>query len=50
VRSKLWDPSRHVDRKRLSTAGMILAALSAGRLGGEEHDRGHLERTMAKLY
>ena len=50
VRSKLWDPARHVDRKSLPTAGMILAALTEGRLGGDEHDRGHLERTMAKLY
>jgi uncharacterized protein len=50
VRSKLWDPARRVDRKTLPTAGTILAALTAGRLGGEEHDRGHVERTMAKLY
>jgi PPOX class probable FMN-dependent enzyme len=50
VRSKLWDPARRVDCKTLPTAGTILAALTAGRLGGEEHDRGHVERTMAKLY
>src|SRR6202045_3548537 len=50
VRSKLWDPGRHVDRKSLPTTGAILAAHTAGRLGGEEHDRGQLERTMAKLY
>src|SRR3984893_10684626 len=50
VRSKLWDPARHVDRKSLPTTGAILAALTAGRLGGDEHDRGHVERTMAKLY
>jgi PPOX class probable FMN-dependent enzyme len=50
VRSKLWDPARHVDRKSLPTTGSILAAHTAGRLGGDEHDRGQLERTMAKLY
>src|SRR6202043_3798217 len=50
VRSKLWDPARHVDRKSLPTTGAILAAQTAGRLGGAEHDRGQLERTMAKLY
>ena len=50
VRSKLWDPARHVDRKSLPTTGTILAAQTAGRLGGAEHDRGQLERTMAKLY
>jgi uncharacterized protein len=50
VRSKLWDSSQHVDRKSLPTTGTILAALTTGRLGGEEHDRGRLERTMAGLY
>ena len=50
VRSKLWDPARHVDRTRLPTTGAILAAQTAGRLGGAAHDRGQLERTMAKLY
>src|ERR1700680_2401482 len=50
IRSKLWDPARHVDRKSLPTTGAILAAQTAGRLGGDEHDRGQLERTMAKLY
>jgi hypothetical protein len=50
IRSKLWDPARHVDRKSLPTTGAILAAHTAGRLGGDAHDRGQLERTMAKLY
>jgi PPOX class probable FMN-dependent enzyme len=50
VRSKLWDPALHVDRTRLPTTGAILAAQTAGRLGGAAHDRGQLERTMAKLY
>src|SRR6266567_7332810 len=50
VRSKLWDASRHVDRKSLPSTGTILAALTSGRLGGEEHDRGQLERTMSRLY
>jgi PPOX class probable FMN-dependent enzyme len=50
IRSKLWDPARQVDRKRLPTTGAILASQTAGRLGGPEHDRGQLERTMAKLY
>jgi len=50
VRSKLWDATRHVDRASLPTTGAILAAQTAGRLGGAAHDRGQLERTMAKLY
>jgi uncharacterized protein len=50
VRSKLWDSAQHVDRRTLPTTGAILAAQTSGRLGGTEHDRGQLERTMAKLY
>ncbi len=50
IRSKLWDPSHHVDRKSLPTTGTIIAALTDGRLGGEAHDRGQHERTMSKLY
>jgi PPOX class probable FMN-dependent enzyme len=50
VRSKLWDPAQHVERKSLPTTGTILAAQTAGRLGGAAHDRGQLERTLEKLY
>jgi PPOX class probable FMN-dependent enzyme len=50
IRSKLWDPTHQVDRRTLPTTGAILAAQTHGRLGGAEHDRGQLERTMAKLY
>ena len=35
VRSKLWDPSRHVDRKSLPSNGTILAELTEGKIGGE---------------
>ena len=50
VRSKLWDASRHVDRKTLPTAGIILAELTGGRLGGAEHDRTAPERLKATIY
>ena len=50
VRSKLWDASRHVDRKTLPSAGTILAELTDGRLGGPEHDRGAPERLKATIY
>jgi PPOX class probable FMN-dependent enzyme len=50
VRSKLWDPAHHVDRKNLPSAGTILADLTAGKLGGEEHDRTAPERLKATLY
>jgi hypothetical protein len=50
VRSKLWDASRHVDRKTLPTPGVILADLTQGRLGGPEHDRTAPERQKATIY
>jgi PPOX class probable FMN-dependent enzyme len=50
VRSKLWDASRHVDRKSLPSAGMILAELTDGKLGGEAYDRAAPERIKATLY
>jgi PPOX class probable FMN-dependent enzyme len=50
VRSKLWDASRHVDRKTLPSAGSILAELTDGRLGGPEHDRTAPERLKATIY
>jgi len=50
VRSKLWDPSRHVERSTLPTAGSILAELTGGRMGGEAHDRAAPERVKATLY
>src|SRR6202165_2977258 len=50
VRSKLWDASRHVDRKSLPSAGTILADLTGGKMGGPEHDRTAPERLKATLY
>jgi len=50
VRSKLWDASRHVDRKTLPRAGVILAELTGGRLGGAEHDRTAPDRLKASIY
>jgi uncharacterized protein len=50
VRSKLWDPTRHVDRKSLPSSGTILAGITGGRIGGPEHDRGAPERLKATIY
>ncbi len=38
LRSKLWDPSLHVDRKSLPSTGSILAGLSQ-QIDGEAYDR-----------
>ena len=50
VRSKLWDATRHVDRRSLPSAGAILADLTQGRMGGPEHDRAAPGRLEATLY
>ena len=50
VRSKLWDATRHVERKSLPSAGTILADLTGGTLGGPEHDRTAPERLKATIY
>jgi PPOX class probable FMN-dependent enzyme len=50
VRSRLWDSSRQIDRKSLPSNGTILADLTNGRLGGEDHDRAAPERLKATLY
>jgi len=50
VRSKLWDPGRHVDRASLPTSGTILAHISKGQIGGPEHDRAYPERLKATIY
>jgi uncharacterized protein len=50
VRSKLWDPSMHVERATLPTSGKILAEITAGKMGGDEHDRLAPERMKATIY
>jgi hypothetical protein len=50
VRSKLWDPSIQVERSTLPTAGKILAEITDGKLGGEEHDRQAPARMMQTIY
>ncbi len=50
LRSELWNPARHVDPGSLPSAGQILAALSAGRVGGEPYDREWPERAKASMW
>jgi hypothetical protein len=50
VRSDLWNPEKHVDRKTLPSAGTIMAAITKGELGGEEYDRAYPERLRATIY
>jgi uncharacterized protein len=50
VRSHLWDASRHVERKRLPSAGDILAAITKGAFDGATYDRGYPEHMKKTIY
>jgi PPOX class probable FMN-dependent enzyme len=50
VRSKLWDPATQVERSSLPTSGKILAEITDGKMGGDEHDRAYPERIKATIY
>ena len=50
VRSKLWDPATKVERATLPTAGKILAEITNGKVGGDEHDRLAPARMMQTIY
>jgi uncharacterized protein len=50
VRAALWDPASQVSRSALPSAGGILAAVSAARVGGEAYDRALPERVRTTLY
>jgi PPOX class probable FMN-dependent enzyme len=50
VRSDLWNPAKHRDPASLPTPGQILAALSAGRIGGDPYDRTWTERAAKTLW
>jgi PPOX class probable FMN-dependent enzyme len=50
LRSELWNPQKHIDRKSLPTAGEMLAALSEQREGGIEYDRAWSARAKETLW
>lgn len=50
IRSELWNPARHVDPASLPSAGEILAALSAGEVGGPGYDLEWPERAVKTLW
>ena len=49
-RSKLWDPSTHVDRKALPSLGRMIADLSESRIDAETYDSGLYDRLKGSLY
>ena len=50
VRSELWNPEKHIDRKSLPSSGTILADITSGRVGGAQYDRDYPERLRTTLY
>jgi hypothetical protein len=50
VRSELWNPEKHIDRKSLPSSGAILGAITSGRVGGDQYDRDYPERLRTTLY
>jgi len=50
IRSELWNPEKHVDRKSLPSTGRILEDITKGLLNGEEYDRAYPERLRQTIY
>jgi PPOX class probable FMN-dependent enzyme len=50
VRSGLWNADSQVDPKALPTAGAMLAAVTAGEVGGETYDQTWPERAAKTLW
>ena len=50
VRSELWNPEKHIERKSLPSSGTILADITSGKVGGADYDRAYPERLRTTLY
>ncbi|HEV7820814.1 MAG TPA: pyridoxamine 5'-phosphate oxidase family protein [Burkholderiales bacterium] len=50
MRSKLWDSSRHIDRKSLPSTGKILENVSNARIVADDYDKAAPERLKATMY
>ena len=50
MRSKLWDPSRHIARSALPSTGTMLRTFSNGAVDGDAYDRELPTRIPAQLY
>ena len=49
-RSRLWDPTQHIDRGSLPSLGTIVSDISRSRIDAESYDRGLYERLKGSLY
>ena len=50
MRAEVWNPETFADPDRLPTAGQMLAAASAGEVGGEQYDRIWPDRAKASMW
>jgi len=50
IRSELWNPQMHIERKSLPSTGTILADITNGTVGGEQYDREYPERLRTTIY
>ncbi|WP_421737052.1 pyridoxamine 5'-phosphate oxidase family protein [Caulobacter sp.] len=50
VRSGLWKPESHVDPNSIPSPGAMLAAVTAGEVGGEAYDREWPERAAKTMW
>lgn len=50
LRSRLWDPSTHLPREKLPSAGTILKAMLAGEFDDATYDRDAAQRMRGSLY
>jgi PPOX class probable FMN-dependent enzyme len=50
IRADLWNPAKHVDAASLPTPGMILAELSANKIGGDSYDKAWPERARQSMW
>jgi PPOX class probable FMN-dependent enzyme len=50
MRAQVWNPATFIDPGALPTAGQMLAAASAGTVGGEAYDREWPERAQSSMW
>ncbi|MFL5253590.1 MAG: pyridoxamine 5'-phosphate oxidase family protein [Rhodopila sp.] len=50
LRSELWNPEKHIDRKSLPSTGTILEDITKGMMNGVEYDRAYPERLRQTIY
>jgi PPOX class probable FMN-dependent enzyme len=50
VRSDLWNPAKHVERRSLPSSGTILGDISRGSIDGPQWDAAYPERLKATIY